>query len=142
MQTPSRLTPAWIGILLFSSVAMAQIAEPVSRVLPPPGIEIPASVRQELTERLEGARKRAASLTDPLDQADTQVYLKALELALHYGEFYGPKDFDKARFAASQVEQRLDALGPFDGNDGRRVIQEIVQPKGRRLVQRVAGAIA
>jgi predicted esterase len=110
MQPRRRLTPAWIGLLLFSSVATAQSAEPVSRVLPPPGIEIPANVRQELTERLEGARKRAASLTDPIDQADTQVYLKALELALHYGEFYGPKDFDKARFAASQVEQRLDAV--------------------------------
>ncbi|MEY4178823.1 MAG: hypothetical protein RLY70_2397, partial [Planctomycetota bacterium] len=41
--------------------------------------------------------------------ADIEVYVKALELALEFGEFYAPKDVEKARFAIAEAERRLAA---------------------------------
>src|SRR5690606_11912066 len=46
----------------------------------------------------------------PDDHADVEIYLKAVRLALHHGEFYAKKDIDTARKLLDQAEERLKAL--------------------------------
>lgn len=85
-------------------------AEPISRVLPPVGIEIPATVRESLESQLATLQRRMDDLRDQTDRADVEIYWKAVDYALRHSEFYSAKDFEKATSALKQAAARLDAL--------------------------------
>ncbi|MFO0902917.1 MAG: alpha/beta hydrolase-fold protein [Pirellulales bacterium] len=105
-----------VGLVIGSIVgavaaSTASAAPPIERVLPPAGMELPADVRDELVRQTKALRTEYArtAANDPLS-ADVEVYVKALELALEFHEFYGPKDVDKAKFAIAEARRRLAAL--------------------------------
>ena len=65
--------------------------------LPPMGIEIPPAIRLRLQQQLRTLEAAARPFArDPL-QADATVLLKAVRFALINGEFYTPKDVEKAK---------------------------------------------
>jgi acetyl esterase/lipase len=82
----------------------------IERVLPPAGMPLAPAVREELVSATRTLRGRLANVGSHKLLADIEVYVKALELALEFGEFYAAKDVDKARFAIAEAERRLAAV--------------------------------
>ena len=90
------------------ATAAAKASQPYR--LPPVGIEIPPATRLPLEQQLrtlEAAAKPFAQ--DPL-QADATVLLKAVRFALINGEFYTPKDVEKAKELLRLAKSRLAEL--------------------------------
>jgi hypothetical protein len=87
-------------------VSIAQNPRPV----PPPGIPIPDDIRAELEQGARDLGFEVAKLkkdfhADPEKLAEipnVEIFHKAVDWALRYGEFFEPKQFDVAR---SQLEQ-------------------------------------
>jgi hypothetical protein len=78
--------------------------------LPVRGIEIPAQARQALEQKLHAVTAAAQPFAgDPLF-ADVAVLFKAVRYALTDGEFYVPKDADKAEALLALSETRLAEL--------------------------------
>ena len=88
--------------LLSVSVASAADIAPISRILPPEGLEIPATVRMRLETRLATTKKRLEGLGDTALRPDVEVFTKAVELALAHSEFYVERDFAKADWALDE----------------------------------------
>jgi len=119
------------AVLLLSLVPIAAPAAdaipPISRVLPPEGLEIPADVRTRLETGLAAAKKRLETATEQFgrtpaatrDRADIDIFLKAVEFALLHREFYTPKDFEKADWALTEANQRIDDWNPLLANRSR-----------------------
>lgn len=107
-----RLTSLALLLSLATSAASLAAAEelppipPIKRLLPPPGIEIPADVRKELEAKVAELTPRINQLGSDY-RYDVAVFTKAVDFALRHGEFYDKKDFDKARWALAQAEERL-----------------------------------
>jgi predicted esterase len=107
--------------------------------LPPPGIEIPDDVRQQLDTQLAALTPRIEKLPERY-RPDVEVFTKAVRFALRFGEFYDKKDFDKARWALTQAAERLAAAenntSPWTKQTGlvvrgyRSTIDGSVQPYG------------
>jgi predicted esterase len=75
--------------------------------LPPVGIEIPAAARHALEQELHELESAGTPLAqDPL-WADISELLKAVRYALVDGEFYVPKDVEKAKQLLQLAESRL-----------------------------------
>ncbi|HTN76453.1 MAG TPA: alpha/beta hydrolase-fold protein, partial [Pirellulaceae bacterium] len=72
---------------------------------PPVGIAIPDEVRAELQTKLTAITKELDSKQEYAP--DIEVFTKAVTFALAFDEFYDKKDFDKARWALQQAEERL-----------------------------------
>lgn len=86
-------------------------AEPIARVLPPAGVDISPEDRQRLTNKVQRLRGMHDSMWHSGSRrADVEVYIKAVELALRHGEFYGPKDVAKADAALAEADSRLNSL--------------------------------
>ncbi len=81
-----------------------------ARHLPPVGIEIPAAAREALEKKLHDLEAAAARLADDPLWPDAAMLLKAVRFALIDGEFYGPKDADKAKQLLQLAESRLAEL--------------------------------
>ena len=78
--------------------------------LPVRGIEIPTEARQALEQKLQAITAAAQPFTgDPLF-ADVAVLLKAVRFAITDGEFYAPKDVDKAEELLALAKTRLAEL--------------------------------
>ncbi len=75
--------------------------------LPPVGIEIPASARHALEQKLHALEAAAAPLAEDPLWPDVAVLLKAVRYALVNGEFYVPKDVEKAQELLQLAEARL-----------------------------------
>ncbi len=99
-----------LAVLLLGSIAGAAEFAEIPRVLPPKGIEIPAETRAKLEQELEAAQSQFARVADHPLAADVEVFLKAVRLALEFGEYYNPKDFDKAFAALKSARERTTAL--------------------------------
>ena len=78
--------------------------------LPVRGIEIPAEARQALELKLQAVTAAAHPLREDPLFADVAVLLKAVRYALTDGEFYVPKDADKAEELLALAETRLAEL--------------------------------
>lgn len=120
--------------------ATAFAAEPIARLLPPIGIEIPAAVRESFESELAKLRQRRERLGDCPEWADVEVYCKAVDYALQHREFYSEKDFEKAKVALERAARRLEELeagqSPWKRQRGllvrgyRSRIDESAQPYG------------
>lgn len=78
--------------------------------LPVSGIEINTEARQSLERKLEAVAAVSQPFArDPLF-ADVSVLLKAVRYALTDGEFYGPKDVDKAEELLALAQMRVAEL--------------------------------
>ena len=93
----------------------AEDLPPIKRVLPDPGKELPLPDRQrlgggvgELTKLVELHAAKSRHV------ADIQIFIKALDFALRFGEFYDEKDVTKdvakADWAMNQAKERLERL--------------------------------
>ncbi len=115
----SRLTFS-VACFLSLTVLAADIP-PISRVLPPEGLEIPADVRSRLETGLAAAKKRLDEANEQhgrspqiiQTRADIEIFLKAVEYALLHREFYVPKDFEKADWALAEANKRIDDWNPL-----------------------------
>ncbi len=110
-----------LSLGVVSGVVHAADVPQITRILPPPGIEITAEQRDKLTEQLDQFKYRdlvsstglPASALRPTAQpavaknqttakapddlmADVVIYYKAVRYALDHGEFYKPADVDGA----------------------------------------------
>ncbi|MEI7732229.1 MAG: prolyl oligopeptidase family serine peptidase [Verrucomicrobiota bacterium] len=81
-----------------------------TRKLPAPGIEIPTEVRQSLEQTLRSLETAAKPMERAPLYADVAVLLKAVRYALLHGEFYAPKDVDKAKELLQLAQSRLTEL--------------------------------
>ena len=110
----------FLGCYFATSLAiLLQAADPtaITRVIPPPGLEIPQAekdvLRQavnRLGQHIAAAKQHAqAARIAPL-LADVEVYLKAVLYALELDEFYRPTDVQAAGELLARAEQRLDQL--------------------------------
>lgn len=101
------------AVLLLTFVVPAALSAadfaPIARVLPPPGIEIPAEKKAAWTAEIAGLRKQLAAAKSEA-AADVEVFLKAVEFAMELGEFYGPKDFAKADNLLKHARERIEKL--------------------------------
>ncbi|MFO0871520.1 MAG: prolyl oligopeptidase family serine peptidase [Pirellulales bacterium] len=104
----------WLALLLLagsvSEIRPGHSQDAIPRVLPPAGQPLPDDVAGPLRADLERLRQGLQSQASHPLSADVEVYLKALDLALAYDEFYGPKDTDKARFLIAEAQRRLPQL--------------------------------
>jgi predicted esterase len=106
-----------LGIALDETAATdaAQVVKPAAqanqaRHLPPVGIEITVAARQALERKLRALETAAVLLgRDPL-WPDVAVLVKAVRYALLDGEFYSPKDADKAKLLLQLAESRVAEL--------------------------------
>ena len=98
-------------VLLLAAAAIAQLSgQPVTKPVPPPGIEVPAADRSELEAGV--ARLRAATeklRANPL-VADVLIYQEAVRYALQYGEFFKADEIAKAKVLLARGEERAQQL--------------------------------
>ncbi len=108
---------ALVAALALSSAATlhAEDLPPIKRVIPDQGKEIPLPDRQRLSGGV-GELKKLIELHAAKSRyaADIQVFVKALDFALRFGEFYDEKDITKdvakANWAMNQAKERLEQL--------------------------------
>src|ERR1022692_2701225 len=133
---------------LFWAAAMAQLyGQPVSKPVPPPGIEVPAPDRTELeagVARLRAATEKLRAATEKLRTnpliADVLIYQEAVRYALQYGEFFKADEIAKAKVLLARGEERAQQLAqgqaPWTSATGLVVrgyiskIDKSVQPYG------------
>ncbi len=97
---------ATAGSLLAEPPASTAPIAPIARLLPPPGIELPAEEKQSLAAELAEAEKAWATVASHPLSADAEVYLKAVAFALENGEFYKPEHAKTARALLKTARSR------------------------------------
>ena len=97
-------------ILLFCLSAAAFAIDPIQRKVPPPGIEIPASIQAATRQRLAQLAKRFEPIKQDVAAADIEVLLKAVELALQHDEIYKEPHFALLGETLDLAEQRIARL--------------------------------
>lgn len=124
---PRRLLVVWIVVAAIASSAQAPGQAPIksqakttpgrpSPRRPPPGIEVPDSVRKDLTEQLAPLGKAIDELAQSKDPKvlnllpDVQIFHKAVHDALKFDEFYLYDRDNKSPFplARQTIEQGLE----------------------------------
>ena len=107
-----------LAILLFFACKAVQGAEP-SRYAPAPGISVPGEIQAELQNSSANLGSRIEALRQTLRTKpgllallpDVEIFHKAVEWPLVYGEFYRSNDFGTARNLIKQGLERANALG-------------------------------
>lgn len=95
------------AILMSLAVGIACAAEPIARMLPPAGMELPPEQKQKIETRLREVLGRAQAYLEHPAFPDAAIGIKAVDLALRHGEFYSPKDVDKALRVLKLADDRL-----------------------------------
>ncbi len=86
------------------------------RSVPPPGIEVPAEVRESLTKSLEVLKKSIEELSASKEARvqrylpDVEIFHRAVSLALSENGFFEPADFTRAKELIDEGNRRCDAL--------------------------------
>ena len=134
-------------VLLFITTK-AFAYEPIPRRIPPAGKPVPPEAKTKLRVDLAALRAEAAKFNGNPLLPDVEIYLKAVELALEFGEFYKPKaDVPKAERALATARKRLDDLmdtqSPWELENGlvvrgyRSKIDDSPQPYGLEIPERL-----
>ncbi len=98
---------AVFGVCSLRILSAAEIA-PISRKLPPPGIELTEVQAKPISDRLEAVRKLAVKADQNLPETgDSLTLLKAVDYALTNGEFYDVKELKLADDLLGEAERRL-----------------------------------
>src|SRR3954464_10127344 len=93
---PLPMKPRLLPLLCCLALPLfAQEPEPAPRPVPPPGVEVPEAVRAELSAGVAKLGQEIAALRPVLEQkkmsallADVEIFHKAVDWALRYGEFF------------------------------------------------------
>jgi hypothetical protein len=94
---------------LLMARAPAEIPLP-DRVIPPIGDKLTDTDRTGLTATLEALTTRFDALPKKPDNANAEVFLKAVRYAIENKEFYKPEDTGKARDLLAEAERRITDL--------------------------------
>ncbi|HVJ69785.1 MAG TPA: prolyl oligopeptidase family serine peptidase [Caulifigura sp.] len=116
------------------------------RQIPPPGIEVPAEVRQLLTDGAAALKEKLSKIQSGKDEKakalvpDVEIFWRAVDGALRFNELGDPKEFDVAKKMLAEGNTRADALAkgeaPWTKQSGlvvrgfRSKIDGTVQPYG------------
>lgn len=137
---------AGLVVLLITTNVFAY--EPIPRRIPPAGKPISTEASAKLKKDLAALRGEAAKFQDNPLFPDVEIYLKAVDLALEFGEFYKPKDdVPKAERALATARVRLDDLlgaqSPWELQRGlvvrgyRSTIDGSAQPYGLEIPEKL-----
>jgi hypothetical protein len=124
MQTPpGAVRRILVGLVLIGSCIRGAFADGPAdnqieniRAVPPPGIEVPAEVRESLSKALEPLKKSIEELSaskDPRIQSqlpDAEIFHRAVSLALNENGFFEPADFDRAKELIDEGLRRCEAI--------------------------------
>ena len=86
------------------------------RPVPPPGIEVPAEVRESLSKSLEVLKKSIEELSASKEARvqkylpDVEIFHRAVSLALSENGFFEPADFTRAKELIDEGNRRCEAL--------------------------------
>lgn len=86
------------------------------RPVPPPGIEVPAEVRESLSKSLEVLKKSIEELSASKEARvqkylpDVEIFHRAVSLALSENGFFEPADFIRAKELIDEGSRRCEAL--------------------------------
>jgi hypothetical protein len=86
------------------------------RQIPPPGIEVPADVREALTAGAAALKDKIAAIQAGKDEKakslipDVEIFWRAVDGALRFNEFGDPKEFDVAKKLLAEGAARAEAL--------------------------------
>lgn len=80
------------------------------RVLPPVGDKLNEADRASLSITLESLTQRFAALPQKPDNANAEIFLKAVRYALEHKEFYKPDDTARARDLLEEAGRRINDL--------------------------------
>ena len=80
------------------------------RVIPPIGDKLTDADRITLTASLESLTQRFLALPKKPDNANAEIFLKAVRYAIEHKEFYKPEDTGKARDLLAEAERRMTDL--------------------------------
>jgi len=123
--TMSHRVTVFCLLLCLTMASRSSTAEPIPRVLPPPGIELSAKDRARLDAELRATQTALEPLRDHARFADAAIFVKAVDFALRHGEFYQPRDVERAldalRRAEDRAEQLTDGTTPWAKQRGRVV---------------------
>lgn len=93
------------------TLAAAPAAEPViRRILPPEGVEIPESGRASLTAELHTLTQSFSGLPKRRENANAEIFLKAVRYALEHGEFFKADETKIAQKLLAEARRRIEAL--------------------------------
>jgi len=113
---------------LLCTLALALLASPVLadgprdnlvdnvRQIPPPGIEVPADVRESLTKGAAALKEKIAAVQAGKDEKaktlvpDVEIFWRAVDGALRFNEFGDAKEFDVAKKLLAEGNARVEAL--------------------------------
>jgi dienelactone hydrolase len=133
------LLGAGLAAAAFADGAADNLPEKV-RPVPPPGVAVPEADRAALEQGLSELGAEIARLrNDPKATPflpDVQIYHKAVEYALHNGEFFSPGEINKAKEMLVQGKERARLLSmgqsPWTDKPG---------PSARGYVSRIDGSV-
>jgi acetyl esterase/lipase len=99
-----------LTLLTLTFTAAAGIP-PVKRILPPPGVKIPEGERAALEAELTRVTQAFTGLPKRKENANAEVFIKAVRYALELDEFYKPPaDIAKARELLAEAQRRIESL--------------------------------
>ncbi len=139
----------WLALaaLLFPMVVTAEDIAPITWVVPDKGVALSDQDHQRLTSNVKDlqalVQQRVAG--KPL-APDVEIYVKALDLAMRFGEFYDiKKDVPKADWAIKQAQERLEKFDrhPWTNQTGlvvrgyRSQIDGSAQPYGMVIPEKI-----
>ena len=104
------MIPLLSVITLTLTLAVGAEIAPVRRILPPAGVEINAAERAALTEELARVSQSFAGLPKRRENANAEVFIKAVRYALELDEFYSKGDPSKARALLEEAQRRIESL--------------------------------
>ena len=98
---------------LHSLICLAALHHPAgaeTRVIPPPGNQLPASERSALSTHLQTLDQRLNALPKSPANANAGIFLKAVRYALDHGEFFKESEATFAHELLAEAGRRIDAL--------------------------------
>lgn len=98
-------------VLAFSIATLpAQDIPPVRRILPPAGPKIPDAARATLLTELTRLTHSFSGLPRRRENANAEIFLKAVRYALELEEFFKPDDTAKAAELLTEAGRRIESL--------------------------------
>ncbi len=91
-------------------IAPAQELKPPARAFPPVGDKLTPEDRTALAEQLAGVQADFDTLPKKKENAEAEIFLKAVRYALDYTEFYKPEDAGSARALLAEARMRIESL--------------------------------
>ena len=122
------------------------------RRVPPPGIEVPADVRTDLTSRLSQLKEALRSIQGQDDLLpDVEIFGRAVQTVLDHNEFYSEKEFSHARellaTGLARAKSLADGRADWPQSTGlvvrgfRSKIDHTVQPYGLVIPKNASGPL-